>query len=136
MKYINEFAEKWLKALESGKYEQGKGFLAVGGKFCCLGVAEELAGTPWEVFSECRGRIYHNKGDNERFMLTSSTQKKLGRINKVGRIADPLYVSEKVEKESLADAHDAGAPFKQIAATLRKQPELFFHPLSKGEQNV
>ncbi len=35
--------KKWLNALRSGKYQQRRGFLNKGGKFCCLGVACELA---------------------------------------------------------------------------------------------
>lgn len=33
------FAEKWIAALESGKYAQGKDALCVGDAYCCLGVA-------------------------------------------------------------------------------------------------
>lgn len=35
---------KWLEALRSGKYEQGRGALLDGGKYCCLGVLCEVAG--------------------------------------------------------------------------------------------
>ena len=31
--------EAWLQALESGEYKQGRGFLVVEDRFCCLGVA-------------------------------------------------------------------------------------------------
>lgn len=30
----------WLDALRSGKYAQGEGYLAVDGKYCCLGVLQ------------------------------------------------------------------------------------------------
>lgn len=33
-----EIKEKWVKALRSGKYKQGGGFLRKGDRFCCLGV--------------------------------------------------------------------------------------------------
>lgn len=33
----------WLKALRSGKYEQGKYFLKSDGQYCCLGVLCEVA---------------------------------------------------------------------------------------------
>lgn len=32
---------KWVAALRSGKYEQGKGYLKDGNSYCCLGVAVE-----------------------------------------------------------------------------------------------
>lgn len=38
-----EIAEKWIAALESGEYEQGKGALEAKGKFCCLGVLCAIA---------------------------------------------------------------------------------------------
>lgn len=34
---------KWVKALRSGEYEQGEGQLQKGDKFCCLGVAADVA---------------------------------------------------------------------------------------------
>lgn len=40
-----EFADKWLAALRSGKYKQGKEALKDHkGRYCCLGVACEIAG--------------------------------------------------------------------------------------------
>jgi len=38
-----EVMEKWVKALRSGDYKQGKGALHSEGKFCCLGVLCELS---------------------------------------------------------------------------------------------
>lgn len=39
-----DIAEKWVAALESGKYVQGKGLLRdTDGKYCCLGVLCDLA---------------------------------------------------------------------------------------------
>ena len=39
---LNDNAKKWVAALRSGKYEQAKGWLREGDKFCCLGVACDL----------------------------------------------------------------------------------------------
>lgn len=42
-----EFKEKWLSALRSGEYKQGKGKLfAEDNTYCCLGVAAHLCGVP------------------------------------------------------------------------------------------
>lgn len=38
-----ESVAKWVAALRSGEYLQGRGMLANGGKYCCLGVACDLA---------------------------------------------------------------------------------------------
>lgn len=39
-------AKKWIKALRSGKFEQGFGKLCHDGKYCCLGVAAEVCNVP------------------------------------------------------------------------------------------
>lgn len=36
---INDNAKKWLAALRSGEYQQGRGALCRADRFCCLGVA-------------------------------------------------------------------------------------------------
>ena len=37
---------KWVEALRSGKYKQGKGYLDEGGEYCCLGVACKIFNIP------------------------------------------------------------------------------------------
>lgn len=45
-----EFKEKWIEALKSGKYKQGKGKLRSNKEYyCCLGVACKIEGIP-DVF--------------------------------------------------------------------------------------
>lgn len=39
---MNENVQKWLDALRSGDYEQGKSALRSGDQYCCLGVACEV----------------------------------------------------------------------------------------------
>ena len=49
-----ENIQKWVDALRSGEYEQGKGNLKTAdGKFCCLGVACEIS-----ELGEWNGRYY------------------------------------------------------------------------------
>jgi hypothetical protein len=36
---LNENAKKWVAALRSGRFDQGRGRLCIDGKHCCLGVA-------------------------------------------------------------------------------------------------
>jgi hypothetical protein len=40
---MNDNAKKWVAALRSGKYKQGRKFLRYKDEYCCLGVACELA---------------------------------------------------------------------------------------------
>jgi len=42
MKKLNPVAQKWVKALRSGKYKQGRNRLRKKDRFCCLGVLCEL----------------------------------------------------------------------------------------------
>ena len=39
---MNEFAAAWLAALRSGKYQQARGMLRSGDRYCALGVACDL----------------------------------------------------------------------------------------------
>lgn len=41
-----EFGKKWINALRSGEYKQGKDNLYNGCEYCCLGVAGKLCGVP------------------------------------------------------------------------------------------
>jgi hypothetical protein len=53
--------KKWVEALRSGKYQQGRHALAFGGKYCCLGVLCEVAiesGLELPSGHSNRGRTY------------------------------------------------------------------------------
>lgn len=48
--------KKWVKALRSGEYEQGRGHLCRDGKYCCLGVLCVVAGeTRHDYYDPGRG---------------------------------------------------------------------------------
>lgn len=102
--------EEWVKALRSGKYEQGKSLLKNRNKFCCLGVACDLAGVAWE--------------DCEQPSLASSDFKTVG--------ADILYKSLSLtveEAERLANLNDRNVTFLEIADLIENGPI----PLEEGE---
>ena len=40
---MNNLAKEWVKALRSGEYEQGRGYLCANGAWCCLGVLHDIA---------------------------------------------------------------------------------------------
>ena len=40
---LGPLQKSWIAALKSGKYEQGRMYLNLGGKFCCLGVACDIS---------------------------------------------------------------------------------------------
>ena len=39
----HELKTKWIKALRSGKYRQGRGRLKYGDRYCCLGVLRHIS---------------------------------------------------------------------------------------------
>ena len=43
-----ELKAKWVAALRSGTYQQGRLLLHEGGAFCCLGVLWDCSGKPWD----------------------------------------------------------------------------------------
>jgi hypothetical protein len=55
--------EKWIEALRSGDYEQGKGALSIAGTYCCLGVLCEIAvkdGVPVVKSGDESGNAYYD----------------------------------------------------------------------------
>ena len=44
---VQEARAKWVDALRSGDYRQGRGRLRSGDRFCCLGVAADRLGGGW-----------------------------------------------------------------------------------------
>lgn len=55
---------KWLAALRSGKYKQGRCALKEDGKFCCLGVLNDIAGARQNYkFADERAKVCLVDGD-------------------------------------------------------------------------
>ncbi len=122
-----EFKEEWCQALESGKYEQGKGFLCSNGKFCCLGVAEDLLSKKGVVkASEEEGGIRYTdiskEGDTSMYLLTPDSFKYMGlpdySPNVVTNILDP---NNEPTVYALSTINDFGVGFKTIAKLIREQ---------------
>lgn len=56
--------EKWIKALRSGDYKQGRGHLKTKDGYCCIGVACEIMNVA-NAFSDLKQRFYfYFSGDN------------------------------------------------------------------------
>lgn len=84
-----QYKEKWLKALRSGEYKQGGGYLQRDGKFCCLGVLCEIAEVPFTL-APLNIREYRDAGQYhlderllERFGLSIDDQEELVRMNDI-----------------------------------------------------
>lgn len=115
---LNENAKKWVAALRSGKYQQGKTMLCENGKHCCLGVACEIAianGIALEREVKEDGHVSYGDGFTAIMPLEVTQWLKLSNnlgSNKTG--------------ESLAVKNDKGVPFDQIADFIESEPKGLF----------
>lgn len=113
---MNDNAKKWVAALRSGRYEQTKGALERGGRYCCMGVACVVAmraGVPLERTGSDSGTVAYNSCTG---LLPSSVAAWLG-LNDTG--GD--YLSGK-----LTDLNDRGTPFAQLAEIIESEPDGLF----------
>jgi len=109
--------ERWLKALRSGKYPQGRNRLRQDNKYCCLGVLCEIAAqskikgepvTSIETFKSNDISIYYY--DKERHYLPWSVVRWAGLPEQKPTV--------KVDGDGMADLaylNDKGYTFEQIA---------------------
>ena len=120
--------KKWVKALRSGEYLQGTGYLAqednIGNyRFCCLGVLcnimqEEKGGVRITdyAFNFFGKKVYSYDGDDS--VLKDKVKKWSGIKNGVGKFK---YKNNRTG--FLANLNDRGKTFKQIADIIEKNYE-------------
>lgn len=92
-----ELKTKWVKALRSGDYEQGKNSLRKNDKYCCLGVLCEIQGADFGEIKEKYGTL----------SLCYSPPQFLGGI--------PRNIRSKI-----VSMNDSGASFSEIADYIEK----------------
>lgn len=106
-------ADKWVKALRSGDYKQGRGKLRHNGNFCCLGVLCNLHAQAHPKIAAQQGRANWYMGENTE--LPSEVMYWAGMNDASG------YFDNKT-KDSLIDLNDAeGYSFVQIADVIDKE---------------
>jgi len=128
-----EIAERWIEALKSGKYEQGKMYLRRWGQYCCLGVLCDLAvadgigewkiGHSWYPVGFEIGRI------TEYHYLPRAVAQWAGIKNELAPI-DLKWLSVQDQQRfrnrldlSLAVLNDEGYDFKRIAKLIARRWE-------------
>lgn len=111
-------AMRLVKALRSGKYEQGVGYLNYQNKLCCLGVACEISKGIVRVSLPCgpsdtpTGVVYEGSAK----FLPRSVMKRFGFSKMNGGREDGLELVIAGEAySSLANANDCRVPFSVIA---------------------
>lgn len=103
-----KFALEWARALESGKYKQGKFALKKDNKFCCLGVLCNLHEGKAE--KKASGDYF---GDS--LLFQSKICDYVGFKSFIGTLPD-----HKGKFRSLAQLNDLGYSFKKIAKLIRR----------------
>jgi hypothetical protein len=107
----NEARELWVQALESGAYDRGTGQLAYDHngqrQFCCLGVACEVA-------------IKH--GVIARYDDGDETLDHYDLVREWLGLADSEGCYDGGDRSLISD-NDSGYTFREIAATIRAEPE-------------
>lgn len=108
--------EKWLDALRSDAYVQGKHFLRTDDCFCCLGVLCDLyskeTGHNWES-PILEGKPNKFLGDSQVLPFDVREWAGLPSCNPEIKITKTIH--------SLAEANDAGVPFSLIADIIEEQ---------------
>lgn len=126
---MNENAEKWVAALESGEYEQAKNVLhrktEDGDSFCCLGVACDVAiknglTVDVEEGEDREGGFVRYNGIGH--FLPSEVASWLGVRTNAGYYRKPNSHSG----DDLASHNDKGDSFADIAKIIRSEPKDLF----------
>lgn len=108
---MSDFLQEWVEALESDKYQQGVGYLCSEGKYCCLGVACEVAKLPFTISEDLKYYFEDCKTITNENPLHSLLKDK-------GEIPTLFYRGQ--DHSCLATLNDRGIPFKDIAIIVRK----------------
>ena len=113
--------KKWIAALRSGEYKQGKGCLEnANGEFCCIGVLAKLAGVE-RVVSPGKTTAYQSIiYDGQIGSASDKVKEWVGLINEVAMFND------KGDYEDLARLNDNGYTFEDIAAIIESEPDGMF----------
>lgn len=109
-----DIKRQWVKALRSGKYQQGAGQLREYDKFCCLGVLCDVLNETW---------VPHVAGDGVYGIHYGNGSVNLETASLPQRIIESLGLNVDVETEDgyhdvvakLIDLNDTSNPFSVIA---------------------
>ena len=118
---LNKNAKKWVKALRSGKFKQTKRTLGIpDGKFCCLGVACELAIKDGVRLKKVKKPLFFTYDSRDDY-LPARVKNWLGLNGEEGQ-----YYSKNGRYTSLVERNDSGKSFKWIANFIESEPKGLF----------
>ncbi len=117
-----EIKEKWIEALVSGDYTQGREALrSADNAYCCLGVLCDLHRKAtkkkgWDEFDPDDYGYYY-AGENKTLPPTVAVWAGIDPMLDLGEIE---LESKRTKYNSLAEANDGGRNFKQIASLIER----------------
>lgn len=122
-----EIKDKWIKALRSGDFVQGKGFLEKKGRYCALGVLSLLSLGEGQCTWNHQGEV--GRYDNKRFTLSYNTMVWAG-IAQIGdRFLEPeagrVEFNYMGKTNSILELNDSGLSFKEITKIIEKHWKEF-----------
>lgn len=108
--------KKLIEALRSGKYRQGRGWLCISGKYCCLGVACEIYQKEVGGLSIKESPDGSKTYNEERQYPPEEVWQWFKLYSMCGQ-----FESEKLGFTSLAGLNDASYTFEEIADILEEE---------------
>ena len=115
---MNDIQTKWVEALESGDYKQGKTYLRDSeDRYCCLGVACEVMGV--EAVRHSTYYVYNNSD------ILLNNFDKLGLRSEHGHFEGCITYND-YNYLSLTHMNDKGLSFKEIATLIRENESEVF----------
>ena len=118
-----EIKERWLKALRSGEYKQGTGWLQMDGKYCCLGVLCAIVADEIDLPVEERTDVtnativtYGRPNDKTDTDLPNKVVEYVG----LGS-SDPVVEVATDYKRTLSNLNDNGMTFLEIADIIERE---------------
>jgi hypothetical protein len=102
-----QIKQKWLSALRSGEYQQGRCYLRTNSGFCCLGVLCDLYGKEHNVEWELVGAGTYYEFQDEPELLPLSVAEWAG--------------VDRHRSLTLGELNDTGSTFNEIADLIEKR---------------
>lgn len=111
-----QYADKWVEALRSGKYQQTTRVLRRGDSFCCLGVLCDVVDpTKWKKWES-----FSTHTDNSIGYLPEPLMKEVQIKSIGGSLPEIVTFNKSHAAGSLTAMNDNGASFQQIADAIEK----------------
>ena len=125
---MNENAKKWVAALRSGKYRQGRGALCRDDSFCCLGVACDV------YQKEVGGMQVRQVANMVQFNGETGVLPKVVRLWLGTFDENPDLVGADTNTCPLAARNDRGESFESLADLIEKNAESVFEAAATSSE--